>query len=287
VDPALRSEDLAPGDRPEAAKDWSDVRVRRVLGVEDPDFGFAYDKLWREFGPRNEMETRAVIRDRLAWDPEKPVASGRHGGAALAYELLVLRRASGFAALRDHTAVVRLDAAERPVDSLVVVHLSHSFVDPSHRGSGLIAWLRSLPLQAARRCARAVGLPGDSPCVLVAEMEAPDPIDIARMARLRSYARAGFQKVDPEAAPYFQPDFRPPEVLAGATPQPVPLQLVMRRVGREHEERVPAAEVAAIVASIYAVYGVHTPAAALDPLRADAERWTARESSFRLLPPTA
>lgn len=287
VDPSLRPEDLAPGDRAEASKDWSDVRVRRVRGVDDPDFAFAYDTLWREFGPRNEMETRAVIRDRLAWDPAQPVASGVHGRAALAYELLVLRRASGFAALRDHTAVVRLDAERRPVDAPVVVHLSHSFVDAAHRGTGLIAWLRSLPLQAARRCARAAGLRADAPCVLVAEMDPANPADAARTARLRSYAKAGFQKVDPAAAPYFQPDFRPPEVLAGATPQPVPLHLVIRRVGREHEERVPAAEVAAIVASIYAVYAVHVPAAALDPLRADAARWSASEASFRLLPPTA
>ena len=287
MDPLLLAEHLAPGDHAEASKDWSDVRVRRVRGTEDPDFGFAYQKLWNEFGARNEMESRAVIRDRLAWDPARSVASGRHGSAALAYELLVLRRGAEFAALRDHSAVVRLDERGRPVDAPVVVHLSHAFVDPKHRGTGLIAWLRSLPLQAARRCAQAVGLPGDAPCVLVAEMEPPDPIDVARMARLRSYAKAGFQKVDPGAAPYAQPDFRPPELLAGATPQAVPLHLVMRRVGREHEQTVPAAEVAAIVASIYAVYAVHVPAAALDPLRADVARWTASVASFRLLPPTA
>ena len=76
-------------------------------------------------------------------------------------------------------------------------------------------------------------------------------------------------------------------MLAGATPRPVPLSLVVRRVGREHEGVVPAAEVAAIVEAIYAVYAVHVPAAALDPLRAAAARWIAREASFRLLPPTA
>jgi hypothetical protein len=107
------------------------------------------------------------------------------------------------------------------------------------------------------------------------------------MPRLRSYERAGFQKVDPAAAPYAQPDFRAPEVLAGATPRPVPLELVLRRVGREHESEMPASEVAAVVEAIYAVYGVHVPAAALDPLREAARHWTARHASFRLLPPTA
>ncbi len=278
----LRVEDLAPGDRDAAARDQADIRVRRVVSVADPDFAAAYERLFSEFGPRGEMETRAVIAERLAWDPARPV-----GHAALAYELLVLRRGGAVAALRDHTAVVRLDAKGRPVDGPLVVHLSHAFVDPAQRGTGLAAWLRALPLQTARRCAAAVGSAPDTPIVLVAEMEAPDPAEPNRMPRLRSYERAGFQKIDPAAAPYAQPDFRAPEILAGATPRPVPLELVLRRVGREHASSMPAAEVAAVVEAIYAVYGVHVPAPALDPLRAAARDWTARHPSFRLLPPTA
>ncbi len=46
VDPALRPEDLAPGDRGVAARDWRDVRVRRVVGADDPDFALAYERLW-------------------------------------------------------------------------------------------------------------------------------------------------------------------------------------------------------------------------------------------------
>jgi hypothetical protein len=280
--PVLRPDDLAPGDRAAASRDWSDLGIRRVRDAEDPDFAQAYDRLWREFGPRGEMETRAVIRDRLAWDPSRPI-----GGAALAYELLVLRRGEAIAALRDHTAVVRLDASSRPSAGPVVVHLSHAYVEPTHRGGGLVAWLRALPLQTARRCAAAAGSAPGTPIVLVAEMEPPDPAQPNALARLRSYERAGFAKLDPAAAPYAQPDFRPPEVLAGSTPRAVPLALVLRRVGREQEDVVPAAEVAAIVEAIYAVYAVHVPAAALDPLRAAASRWTAREPGFRLLPPTA
>ncbi len=282
MDPLLRTEDLAPGDRATATRDWADVRVCRVRHIREPDFAVAYDKLFSEFGPRGEMETRTVITDRLAWDPARPV-----GRAALAYELLVLRRGEAVAALRDHTAVVRLDAQGRPAPGPLVVHLSHAYVDPAHRGSGLAAWLRALPLQTARRCAAAAGCRPNPAIVLVAEMEAPDPAEPNRMPRLRSYQRAGFQKVDPAAAPYAQPDFRAPELLAGATPRPVPLELVLRRVGREHESAMPSAEVAAVVEAIYAVYGVHVPAAALDPLRAAAAHWTSRHPSFRLLPPTA
>ena len=282
VDPALRPDDLAPGDREVAARDWTDVRVRRIRAASDPDFAAAYERLWAEFGPLNEMEGRSVIRERLAWDPSRPV-----GRAALAYELLVLRRGDAIAALRDHTAVVRLDARGRSRAGPVVVHLSHAFVERAHRGSGLAAWLRALPLEAARRCAAVAGCPADAPLDLVAEMEDPDPSQPERLARLRSYERAGFQKVDPVAAPYLQPDLRPAELLARGTPRPVPLALVLRRVGREGDTAMPAAEVAALVEAIYAVYGVHVPAPAIDPLRAAAAEWAARQSTFRLLPPTA
>lgn len=270
-------------------RDWRDVQVRRVRDPADADFEAAYERLWREFGARGEMERVRVVRERLAWDPARPLP-----GAALAYELLVLRRGGELAAVRDHTAVVRLDAAGRPRPGPVVVHLSHAFVEPAHRGSGLAAWLRALPLEAARRCARAAGRAPDAPIVLAAEMElagaapAEVPADPrARALRLRSYERAGFRKVDPAAAPYAQPDFRAPERLAGQTPRAVPLGLVVRRVGRETESRMPAAELAAVVEAIYAVYGVHVPPRALDPLRTAAALWTARPGRFRLLPPTA
>ena len=280
MDVALRPDDLAPGDRSVAARDWSDLRVHRIADVQDPDFALAYERLWSEFGPLGEMERRRVIEERLAWNPERPI-----GAAALSYELLVLRRAGAVAALRDHSAVVRLDERGRPRPGPVVVHLSHAFVVPSERGTGLAAWLRALPLAAAHRVARASGCPADASVVLVAEMEPPDPARPARLPRLRSYERAGFRKLDPAAAPYAQPDFR--ELAPGETPRPIPLALVLRRVGREHETEIPAAELAAVVEAIYAVYAVHIPAALLDPLREAAAVWTGRSPTFRLLPPTA
>ena len=282
VDPRLRVADLAPGDRDAiTGRDWSGLTVRAVRGAEDADFTQAYDRLWAEFGPRGEMERRGVIAARLAWDPTRPVP-----GAALAYELLVLRRRDAIVALRDHTAVVRLDDRGRPREGPTVVHLSHALVEAPQRGTGLAAWLRALPLDAARRCA-AAARGACAPVVLVAEMEHPDPSDLACMARLRSYERAGFKKIDPAAACYRQPDFRSTRVIADTAPVPVPLALVVRRVGCETEKTMPAAEVAAVVQSIYAVYGVHTAPAALEPLRIAAAGWTARRAAFRLLPPTA
>ena len=279
MDVALCPDDLAPGDRGVLARDWSELEVHRVAGPGDPDFALAYAQLWDEFGALGEMERRRVIEERLAWDPARPV-----GHAVLAYELLVLRRAGALVAVRDHSAVVRLDERGRPRPGPVVVHLSHAFVVPSARGSGIAAWLRALPLAAARRVARAAGCEA-APIVLVAEMEPPDPAKPARMPRLRSYERAGFSKVDPTAAPYAQPDFR--ELRPGETPQPLPLGLVLRRVGREHEGQMPAAELAAVVESIYAVYAVHVAPALIDPLREAAALWTARRTTFGLLPPTA
>jgi hypothetical protein len=279
VDRRLRPADLAPGDAGVANGDWSGVSVDSVRNPTDRHFAHAFERLWSEFGVRGEMERREVIESRLAWDPARPA-----GRAALLYELLVLRRGNEVVAMRDHTAVVRRDESGRAVPT--IVHLSHALVEVAHRGSGLAGWLRALPLDTARRCALAARCAG-SPIILVAEMEHPDPADAPRMTRLRSYERAGFRKVDPGSAPYLQPDFRPPGTLVGTTPVPVPLSLVVRRVGAEGEDTMPAAEVAIVVQSIYAVYDVHGAPAALEPLREAASIWTARDAPFRLVPPTS
>ncbi|HEY8123568.1 MAG TPA: hypothetical protein VII78_19765 [Myxococcota bacterium] len=280
MDPALCPDDLAPGDRSVLAREWSDLRVHRVAGPGDPDFALGYERLWAEFGARGEMERRFVIGERLAWDPARSV-----GRARLAYEMLVLRRGDAPVAVRDHTAVVRLDANGAPADGPVVAHLSHALIEPALRGSGIAAWLRALPLATARRCAAAAGCAPSAPIVLVAEMEPLTPDHPERRPRLRSYERAGFLKIDPASAPYAQPDFRPAELLGGVTPTPVPLELVVRRVGREDERALPAAELAAIVESIYAVYAAHVPDVALGPLRRAAAEWTRRRASFPLVPP--
>lgn len=248
--------DLAPGDAWAAALDWSDLDVRRVASPGDVRFAAAYELLWREFGAKNEMEQRAVIESRVAWHPSRPV-----GGCALQYEMLVVERAGEIVAVRDHTAILPLDEPAAPV----VVHLSHALVLPAARRGGLGAWLRGLPLVCARACAAAAGAAGRR-IVLVAEMEPADPAIEERMARLRIYGRAGFRCVEPGRIAYHQPDFRPPHAIDASAVEPVPLSLVVRRVGREDEREMPASEVRALVRALYAMYGAHQRASDMAPL---------------------
>lgn len=240
--PTLRPDDLAPGDRWAARFDWSGLQLQRIADVEHPFFSAAYARLWREFGARGEMEELQVVADRLAWNPARPP-----GEVALAYEMLVVRRGDELVAVRDHSAIVARDG-------LAVVHLSHVLVEPEWRGSGLAGWLRSLPIQAARNCAAAAGITAPLRLVLAAEMEPRDPHDPASLARLRSYERAGFKTL---AIPYAQPDFRPLAEIAASRFEPLPLSLVIRRVGREDEPCVSGREAAGLIGALYSMFGVH------------------------------
>src|SRR6185369_15155816 len=129
--------DLAPGDRRVLDADWSACELRRVGGPRDPLFDECYRRLWQEFGERGEMERRAVVVERFAWDPRAPV-----GGHALLYELYAVLRGGVLVGVRDHTAI-------RTPRGALVVHMSHVLVEPSERGLGLASWLRALPLRTA------------------------------------------------------------------------------------------------------------------------------------------
>lgn len=267
----LRTADLAPGDGWAARLDWSDLELERIGAVSHPCFDAAYARLWREFGARGEMEQRSVIADRLAWNPARECDD-----RALAYEMLVVRRSGELVAVRDHSAIVA-------DDGLAVVHLSHVLVEPELRGSGLAGWLRSLPVQAARACAAAAGIRAPLRIVLVAEMEPLDPADPAGVARLRSYERAGFRRLD---VAYAQPDFRPvAEIEAGAF-TPLALSLVVRRVGREKELSIGGREVGALIGALYTMFGMHLRPQDLDLLRRRYVAPAAALDTVDLLPPT-
>ena len=278
--PQLIPEDLAPGDVRALEVEWAGLRVERVRSPDHPLFPRLYDRLWREFGARNEMEKQAVIAQRLAWDPRRPV--DHH---ALLYEMLAVLAGDDIVGLRDHTAIVPLPPHRGDHPGQVVVHLSHIIVEPPMRGGGLSAWLRAFPLQTARECAAAAGEPASDRLTLVAEMEHPDGHTPMVLARLRSYDRAGFLKVDPDAVRYMQPDFRPAVEIDASSVQPVPLALVIRRVGREHERTVSGAEVRGIVRALYTMFGVHTRTDHMAPLWALLDHFPGPGEAVSLCPP--
>jgi hypothetical protein len=261
--------DLAPGDRGVLDAAWDEFSIESVCDSTDAVFEEAFGRLWNEFGARGEMERREVITDRLRWSPVRPV-----GGYAFLYEMLVVRRGGEIVAVRDHTAIVSPKARAEWPGAAVVVHLSHVLVEPALRGSGLASWMRALPIDAARRCrARVRGAnlelrsgEWENEVTLVAEME-PDDGSPASVARLRSYAKAGFRVADPSLVAYSQPDFRDPADIDRTAPRPVPLCLVLRRVKHESDRTMTGRELREVVAALHAMFGVHVRSDHMQPAR--------------------
>ena len=166
--------DLAPGDLKSLEGDWSSMELHRIHSTDDPEFDLAFGALWAEFGARSEVEQPTVLSRRLRWNGDKLVE-----GYALRYRLVLLKSHGKLAAVRDDTAIVRGGQEE------AIVHLSHNFIAPEWRRSGLAGWLRALPIQSARNCLAEQGRSSASPIILVGEMKALDPADPASYARLK------------------------------------------------------------------------------------------------------
>jgi len=233
----VTTRDLAPGDLKSTTLDLAQYDLASIRATNDPLFEPAYARLWEEFGPKDEMESRAVLDRRF------------HLGPRFFYEMALVRTAGVFAAVRDHTAALAGDGSH------VVVHLSHNLVSPLARRTGLAGWMRALPIAAARQCLAANAAPPGAPITLLAEMEFPRPDDPPRLIRLQAYERAGFRKIDPQCVPYFQPDFRTPAVIdATGGPRPLAFQLLVRRVHREHERVIFGAEARQLVETLYDIY---------------------------------
>ena len=231
---AFLPSDLAPGDVRSAGIDVSAFQFDRIRGIDDRLFEIAHTRLWAEFGAKNEMERRETLAMRFSLAPR------------LLYEMILVRRAGEFLAVRDHTAMVSRDGSQ------AVVHLSHNLLAPAARRTGLAGWMRAFPIQTAREC---LGRK-NAPITLVAEMEYDDGVDPQRAIRLSAYEKAGFVKVDPRRVDYHQPDFRTPaDIDATGGAKPVRFQLLVRRVGREHEATICGAEIRALVQSLHDIYG--------------------------------
>jgi hypothetical protein len=82
-------------------------------------------------------------------------------------------------------------------------------------------------------------------------MEYFSPEDKLSLQRILFYGRGGFDAIDPRHFPYRQPDFRPRESIAATGDHPVPFMLLLRRVGREREARLPIDEARAVMRLLY------------------------------------
>ena len=233
--------------------------VESIEHPDHPDFKRAYQVLWDGFGAAGEMESEAVIRQMMLDDSFVALP----GGTFARYFLLVARdRTTGtIRGVRDGRVLVNPGYAP----DLCVVYLSHIFVLPEARGSVLTYWLRIAPLDLAVTYLHAlqqrgrIALPApDAPgryfgmrVDLAAETEFFSPEDKLSLQRILFYGRGGFDVIDPRHFPYRQPDFRAPELIARTGDRPVPFMLLLRRVGREREARLPIDEARAVIRLLY------------------------------------
>ena len=267
---------LAPGDTKSLEGDWSEIELHRIQCHSDPFFEMAFGALWEEFGAKGEMEQAAVIADRLKWHPCEPC-----NGASLRYALVLLTHRGEFVAVRDHTVII-LEG-----DQGAVVHMSHNLVAKDWRRSGIAGWSRALPVSTALECLAELKRSTDSPITLVGEMEALDKTKPDTQVRLTAYEKAGFKMVDPGSVRYLQPDFRHPvEIDKTFGPMPVPLCLMLRRVGFEQETSLTGGELLRVVRSLYRMYGVGFRESDMKVVLDSLASYPPESDSIALLPPT-
>ena len=129
--------------------------------------------------------------------------------------------------------------------------------------------------------------PPGSPITLVGEMEALDKTKPDTQVRLTAYEKAGFKMVDPARVNYLQPDFRHPvEIDKTFGPMPVPLCLMLRRVGRELDPTMVGDELLRVVHALYRMYGVGFRESDMKVVMDSLAGYPAASDTLDLLPPT-
>jgi hypothetical protein len=225
---------------------------------DHPDFARAYGILHDVFGPQGEMEPEYAIRRFLLDDAFDPLPSGTF----IRYFLIVAKDRDGnLRGVRDGSVIY--NPAWAP--DLCTVYLSHIYVLPEARGTVLTYWLRIAPVELAIEYLfqlQSKGLvtlplpeqPGKYFGVnlnLAAEMEYFSPDDRLSLQRILFYGRGGFDVIDPRHFPYRQPDFHDPDVIAEHGNRPVPFMLLLRRMGRERQARLPLDEAMVTMRLLY------------------------------------
>jgi len=233
---------------------------------DHPDFERAYQILWDTFGPPGEMEPQHAIRNFLLEDPFEPLPSGTF----IRYFLIIAKDRDGnLRGVRDGSVIYN----PKWSPDLCTVYLSHIYVLPEARGTVLTYWLRIAPVELAleylfqlhQRGLVNLPLP-DQPgryfgvkLNLAAEMEYFSPDDRLSLQRILFYGRGGFDVIDPRHFPYRQPDFRDPADIEATGNRPVPFMLLLRRMGRERQARLPIDEARVTMRLLYDEFASFCP----------------------------
>lgn len=245
--------------------DFSGFVLHHITCMEQPDFTPAYDRLWQEFGDRCEMETRDVLRARFRLAPQA------------FYEMVEVVAADGdWAAVCDYTVL----APTGPLTECLV-HLSHTLVNPVFRQAHLASKLLHFTIRRAQTL-----FPG-VPLTLLAEVEYDDGQTPDKAIRLRAFEKIGLQKVDPRRVRYFQPDFTAPQAIDDPQPaHPLPLQLLLIRIGREQEHCIRGEELRRVVSRLYWLYGRQFRPQDMAHPDLDLTGYPAADEPVALVPPT-
>lgn len=259
--------DVAPADLPKVAAAAGMYRLECLDSV-GPSFDRAYAMLDGYFGPRGELETK----DTLAGFVRAGVLD-YGGGMEGHYRMVLAWEGDTLVGVRDCYADIDHDAG------VCIMALSHSYVVPECRRTGLAALLRAMPATLGREVtARACVRPPE--ILLAAEMEPVDLADPASIIRLIAYGRSGFSILEPTRLPYTQPDFREPPPTLG-----IPLMPVVRWTGRESAASVPVHVAAAFPRLFHACHRHYLDPARVDPCEVHALRTITRSpADVPLLP---
>ena len=234
--------------------------VESIEHPDHPDFKRAFQILWDAFGAAGEMEPEAVIREMMLDDSTVPLPCGTYAR----YFLLVARdRATGaIRGVRDGRVLVNPAYDAGPLPRLPLAHL-HAARGARHRAHLLAAHRaarprRQLPPHAApegqdraagaRRAGRAT-----SACASTSRPRSSTsaPRTSSRSSASSSTAAAASTRSTRGTSPTGSRTSAIPELIARTGDRPVPFMLLLRRVGREREARLPIDEARAVIQLLY------------------------------------
>jgi hypothetical protein len=269
--------------------------VVEILDPSDPDFPIAYRMLWDTFGPDGEIEQQDDIERFMRDDCYEPTPDGTY----VRFFLIVGRDREGrILGVRDGSVLINPSYDRH----LCVIYLAHLYMRPEARGTVLSYEMRIAPVEIAmdyllglhkRGCiqlpqpanpARYYGMH----LTLTAEMEYYSPAQPVTVQRILFYGRGGFDVINPRHFPYMQPDFRDKNNARVTGNAPIPLMVLVRRMGRERQATMPIAEASALMRLLYDDFACHWKPEELESsLQRVLDRLAARsnrESFVELLP---